>query len=286
MRKALAWWRQRPLGPRRRPAPGRRLRRAPLAGKGDWRSPLPGLRGRASRPRPAALPLPLSWLRPVGGCQRAGSGAGGLFWPAAWRRRSARCLGETRGHKRAALARGLAIAGACAKPSASFGDGRAQPAGRARASPRWEWPGNLVAKSCSAAHTLSQNVTTVVLAGMARACHEMNVIWRQPGLSSVGIGGGVGGYSPGLPSRRCCSRKHGRINAGRRILVPALAMVPGDFCRRIRAPPPRRWNSQTGTRRAKLPTPAGQHGIEGKGSRRLTCIALLRHSVILPAWQC
>src|SRR5262245_66120175 len=59
--------------------------------------------------------------------------------------------------------------------------------------------GTRVCNSYSAAHTLSQNVTTVGLARLARACHEMNVIWRQPDLSSVGIGGGVGGYSPGLP---------------------------------------------------------------------------------------
>jgi hypothetical protein len=257
---------------------------APLTGKGDWRSPLPGF-ARQGVSGPACGPALAVKLAAAGGCQRAGSGAGGLFWPqhgGGDRPLPGRDVGPQAG----STGPRAGDRQACAKPSASFGDGRAQPAGRARASPRWEWPGNLVAKSCSAAHTLSQNVTTVVLAGMARACHEMNVIWRQPGLSSVGIGGGVGGYSPGLPSRRCCNRKHGRINAGRRILVPALAMVPGDFCRRIRAPPPRRWNSQTGTRRAKLPTPAGQDGIEGKGSRRLTCIALLRHSVILPAWQC
>src|SRR5262249_42300244 len=80
----------------------------------------------------------------------------------------------------------------------------------------------------------TQNVTTVVdclktlqrvSPRLARACHEMNVIWRQPGLSSVGIGGGVGRYSPGLPSRTAAAASTAGSTLRTATLVQALAML-------------------------------------------------------------
>jgi len=44
----------------------------------------------------------------------------------------------------------------------------------------------------------SQTVSKYYSVRAGNACHEMNVIWRQPGLLSDGIGDGAGGLDWGV----------------------------------------------------------------------------------------
>jgi hypothetical protein len=132
-------------------------------------------------------------------------------------------------------------------------------------------------------HILSQNVTVNGPGWQTRACHEMNVIWRQLSLSSDGIGGGAGGLSRSCPYGKAPTAGKAGFNASDGASRPSRCQGPRRFLpsqsgRHLRGVV----SSQSGISRAKLATRA-EHGIEGL-EEALTCIALLPCSVSWPAW--